>query len=249
MNFKTLGKKILVIIISLLLWEVIVKIGLIDAYILPPPSKILPTVLKLFENKDFIFDIFFSLKRVGIALVSSIFIGSLLGLAMGYSKKAQIIIQPLALVTQPIPKIMLYPILIVLLGFGDLTRTVFIFLGCLYVILFAAYQGAKNVSTNLIDAARSLGAKDMKVFTSVVFPHSLPYIAGGMKSAVGIALILMFFSETIGTQRGLGYFIVSNWGYLNMENVFAGIIVTSIIGVILVGLVELIERKFLIWES
>lgn len=242
-------KKISVLLGAFLLWEITVRSGLINQAILPPPSIIIKTLITLLQEASFWLDVAISTERVLTALLLAGLIGTALGLSMHFFKLANIILHPLIATTQPIPKIMLYPIFIILLGFGELSRILFIFLGCFYVIAFAAYQGAKNTDPNLLDAARSFGASKMRIFSKVVFPSAIPFILGGFKSAVGLSLILMFFSETIGTKQGLGYFVMLNWNWLNMAEVFAGIIVTSIIGLLLVALVELIEYKLLIWKK
>lgn len=248
-KIKDILGKMLVLLTVLTVWQLAVNNELINSAILPSPTTIWETLFNLFTETSFWINVAVSVQRIFIALILATLFGTLIGLAIGSVKLFQIIFQPLILVTQPIPKIMLYPIFIILFGFGELSRTLYIFLGCFYIIVFSAYQGVSHIDNLLLDAAKSLGASKSMIFFRVILPASLPYIFGGIKSAIGLSLILMFFSETIGTRHGLGYFVMLNWSWLNMPEVFAGIIMTSFIGFIMVFIVEFLENRLFIWKK
>lgn len=163
------------------------------------------------------------------------------------NKLADSILSPAAYILYPIPKIAFLPVFMILLGLGDSSKLVLIITIIIFPILLAARDGVKEISPQLFDSVVSLGLSRGQIFTNLVIPAVLPKIISALRVSIGISISALFFSENFATTYGLGYFIMNAWTMVRYVEMFAGILALSLMGLFILKLIDLMERKLCPW--
>lgn len=229
----------------LLLWYLIAN--LIELPIVPAPSRVFAKLINIFS--DFIaVHALYSLWRIVAGLMLAILVGYPLGLLMGYSRRADRLLAPLVYLTYPIPKIALLPIVMLLAGVGELSKILMIFLIIVFQVVIAVRDGIKEIPKETYYPLYSLGASFKDIFTNIIFWAALPKFITAVRVAMATAVSVLFFTETFGTQYGMGYFIMDAWLRVNYLEMYAGIVVLSFLGLLLFGIIDLVEFKTCKWK-
>ena len=226
-------------LLALLAWQAAVQIGRIPPVILPSP---LSTLGYIVDHWDILLThaIPTTLESaLGFAIASVL--GVLLAIVITYSTLAREALYPNLVFFQLIPKIALAPLFIIWLGIGTQSRVAFSVFIAFFPVVIATAAGFMSVDRGMLRLCRSLMASEAQVFLHVRFPAALPYIFGGMKVAVTLAIIGVIIGEFITAQAGLGYLIIFATARADTEVSMAAIVVLCISGLLLYGLVALGE--------
>ena len=232
-------------IILNILWYIFSLI--MNSRILPGPQKIYANLPNLLIN-NFYKHICASLYRVGIGLLISFIIGIFIGLIMGYSDKINKLLNPLIYFTYPIPKMALLPIVMTLFGLGDGSKITMIVLITVFQIIVSVRDSVFNVSKESYNMLLSLGANKLELFYHVTLPAIFPDILTNIRLSIGTSFSILFFSEAYGTSVGVGYFIQDAWSRINYIDLYSGILILSILGLILFLLIDTIEDIVCRWK-
>ena len=230
----------------LLLWWGVAL--LVELPIIPTPDKVLAKLGHVFVHAIAIHSAY-SLWRIAAGLGLAVLIGYPLGLAMGYCKKADRFLAPLVYLTYPIPKIALLPILMLLAGVGEWSKILMIFLIIVFQVVIALRDGIRAIPEETYYPLYSLGASFWQLFRHVIFPASLPKFLTAIRVAMATAISVLFFTETFGTQYGMGYYIMDAWLRVNYLEMYAGIVVLSLLGLLLFGILDLLEYMTCRWQK
>src|SRR6267154_4958218 len=199
-------------------WEAVARLGLVSSLALPPLSKVVAAWIDLVRDGELIQNGLSSLYRAGMGLALAIVIGAALGVSMASWRTLDVLVGPLVELIYPMPKSALIPVTVLWLGFGDGSKILLIFLGCMLPVTLGAYNGARGSDQHLIWSARSMGAGQLRVLRDVVLPSALPELLNGIRTALALAFILLVSSELIVAQQGFGYLI----GFLGASGAYAG---------------------------
>ena len=213
---------------------------------LPTPFQTLPMLQKF--APQLAPDFFISLYRVVAAMFLGTVIAMPIGLAVGRSQRLDALLAPILYILYPIPKIVLLPVLLVLLGLADAPKIVLIAITIFFQVLITVRDAAKAVPDGAVLSVRSLGASRLDIFTHVVIPSSLPELFTALRISSGTAVAILFFAEAIAGHTGLGYFIVDSWAMINYPRMFAGIILMALLGVVLYEIFDFAERRLTRWR-
>src|SRR5207247_8354016 len=148
-----------------------------------------------------------SLWRSGAGLTLAIVVGAALGIFMAWWRPVNVILGPLVEMFYPMPKSALIPVTVIWLGFGNGSKILLIFLGCMLPVTIGAFNGARSSEQALVWSARSMGANRMRMLWDVVVPSALPELLNGIRTAVALSFILLVSSELIPARQGVGYLI------------------------------------------
>ena len=232
-----------------LLWEAVVQLGLVSRDLLPSLSDVLKAGWGLLREGDLWKNAGSSLYRGSAGLALAIVIGAVLGIAMAWWRSVDAFVGPLVEALYPLPKSALIPITVLWLGFGDGSKILLIFLGCMIPVTVAAYNGARSCEQALVWSARSLGAGRLRVLWDVVVPSALPELLNGIRTALALTFVLLVSSELIVARSGLGYLI----GFLGEGGVydamFAVVLVVAFLGFFADRLYLLFVRRVLAWRE
>ena len=230
----------------LALWYLIAQAA--ELPILPSPERVAERLAGIFLS-DIAVHGAYSLWRITAGLCLAILIGFPLGMIMGYFPKADRYLAPIVYLTYPIPKIALLPILMLLAGLGELSKILMIFLIIVFQVVVAVRDGIHAIPKEIYEPLVSLGASFGEIFREILWPASLPKFLTAVRVAMATAISVLFFTETFGTQYGIGYFIMDAWLRVNYLDMYAGIIVLSGIGLLLFGLLDFIEYQTCRWVA
>jgi NitT/TauT family transport system permease protein len=171
------------------------------------------------------------------------------GLFIGSSERLDRLFSPLIYLGYPVPKIVLMPIIFVLFGLGDTGKIVLITMIIFFQLLITTRDAARKIDKEVVYSLRSLGGGRWDFFRHVVWPVSLPGIFTSLRIVTGTAVAVLFFVESIGTNKGLGFYIIDAWGRADYAGMFVGIIALSMIGILLYEGFDLMERKICKWKN
>ena len=155
---------------------------------------------------------------------------------------------PLVYLTYPVPKIALLPILMLLAGVGELAKILMIFLIIVFQVVIAVRDAIKAIPGEMYYPLYSLGASRWQSVREVIFHATWPKFLTAVRVAMATAVSVLFFTETFGTQYGMGYFIMDAWLRVNYLEMYAGIVVLSAIGLLLFGLLDALEYLTCRWQ-
>jgi NitT/TauT family transport system permease protein len=230
-------------------WEATTRAGLVPAAALPPLDSVAAAWLDLALGGDLWTNGVASMSRGAAGLAMAICLGSLIGVLMAWYKPVRIAVNPIVQFFYPMPKSALIPVMVLWLGFGDASKIVTIFIGCLLPITLSAFNGALGTEQVLIWSARSLGASRWRVLWEVVFPSALPELLAGIRTALALSFVLLVASELIVARRGLGYMI----GWLGdggaYDAMFAVVLTVALLGFAADRLYLMLVRRVLAWRA
>ncbi len=146
------------------------------------------------------------------------------------------------------PKIAVAPLFIIWFGYGLMPKVLLVFLLSFFPIVVSAVTAFRSVDTDIMDLAKATGAGAWRIFWKVQVPHALPTLFTGIKVAAALSSTAAVVAEFVASDRGLGYLLLEYNGTLNTSMAFAVIIVLSAMGLVLYGIVEIIERLLIPWH-
>jgi NitT/TauT family transport system permease protein len=220
------------LLILALLWELVSRLGLVSSLVLPPLSTVITAGWDLAWSGDLWVNGEASLYRVFAGLVLAIGIGGALGLAMAWWRPVNILISPLVEILYPMPKTALIPVTALWLGFGDGSKILLIFLGCMLPVTLGAFNGARGCDQTLLWSARSMGAGRLRLLWDVVIPSAIPELLNGIRTAIALSLILLVSSELIVARQGFGYLIGTLGSDGAYDAMFAVVLIVASLGFI-----------------
>lgn len=237
---------LLAVLALLAIWQLFAMF--INRPILPSPIEVGKVFFQ--ELQDGLIDHFLaSLWRVLASTALAILIAAPLGLILGQSKRLNSFISPAIYLIYPIPKVVLVPIILLILGIGDFPKITIIFLILFFQILVLVRDQAAGLRPELIQSVRSIGAGRRALFRFVYIPASLPAVLTALRQSIGTAVAVLYIAELFATQKGLGYYIYLNGSTLfNYPAMYAGVVAMSLLGLGLYFTVDWLERRYCNWQ-
>jgi ABC-type nitrate/sulfonate/bicarbonate transport system permease component len=232
-----------------LAWEAAARLNLVDTLALPPLSKVAAAWVALMRDGELIDNGGASLYRAFAGLALAIVGGGALGFAMARWRLFDVFVNPLVELFYPLPKSALIPVTVLWLGFGDGSKILLIFLGCMIPVTIGAYNGARGSDHALVWSARSMGAGRLRMMWDVIMPSAMPEILNGIRTALALAFILLVSSELIVAQSGFGYLI----GYLGStgayEGMYAVVLTVALLGFGADRIYQLLVQRLMRWRE
>ena len=219
---------------------------LLNTPALPTPQDTIPIFVRFAPELAPGFAV--SLYRVAVSLVIGVSLGLPVGLALGRSPRLDALFSPVLYILYPLPKIVLLPILLVLLGLADAPKIALISLTVFFQVVVVMRDAAKAIPQATLLSVRSLGASRWDEWRHVVLPATLPELFTTLRVSSAVAIAVLFFAEAIAGSTGLGYFIMESWAMVNYPRMFAGIIALGALGVLIYELFDLLERRSTRWR-
>ena len=230
-------------------WELAARLNIISSLALPPLSSVATAWVDLIRDGELIDNGGASLYRAFMGLLLAVIVGGGLGMAMARIRLLDVFINPLVELFYPLPKSALIPVTVLWLGFGDGSKILLIFLGCMIPVTIGAYNGARGSDHALVWSARSMGASPIRMMWDVVMPSALPELLNGIRTALALAFILLVSSELIVSQKGFGYLI----GYLgstgSYEGMYAVVLTVAFLGFAADRIYQLLMQWLLRWRE
>ena len=230
---------------ALAVWEAATRALHVPRFVMPAPSEILA------EGWDwryrFIGHTWVTLYETLGGFALSIAVGVPLAVLVVYSPVLRNALYPLIVLAQSVPKIAIAPVLLLVLGYGEMPKVVVAFLVAFFPVVVDTATGLAATPPELLDLSRSYRASAFKTFLKVRMPMALPFFFAGAKVAITLAVIGAVVAEFVGSDKGLGYVILSATSYWKTELAFSSMILLSLMAIALFGAVALVERLVCPW--
>jgi NitT/TauT family transport system permease protein len=230
-------------------WEVTARLELVSNTALPPLSDIIVAWIDMIKDGELITNGASSLYRAAAGLALSIAVGSVLGIVMAWWKPVNVLLAPLVEVFYPLPKSALIPVTVIWLGFGDASKILLIFLGCMLPVTVGAFNGARSSEQVLVWSARSMGASKLRMLWDVVVPSAMPELLNGIRTALALSFILLVSSELIVAQKGFGYLIGSLGANGSYDAMYAVVLTVAFLGFAADRIYLLILKRTMAWRE
>jgi ABC-type nitrate/sulfonate/bicarbonate transport system permease component len=230
-------------------WELAARLGLVSQLALPPLSDVLAAWVEMIRSGELISNGASSLWRASVGLLLAIVAGALLGIAMAWWRPVNALLGPLVEMFYPMPKSALIPVTVLWLGFGDGSKILLIFLGCMLPVTIGAFNGARGSDQALVWSARSMGASRLRILWDVVVPSALPEMLNGVRTALALSFILLVSSELIVARQGFGYligFLGANGTY---DAMFAVVLTVALVGFSADRAYQALMNRVLLWRE
>ncbi len=230
-------------------WEVVARLGLVSTTALPPLSDVVAAGVDMIKDGELISNGASSLYRAGAGLALAILVGGVLGIAMAWWKSVNVLLAPIVEIFYPLPKSALIPVTVIWLGFGDGSKILLIFLGCMLPVTIGAFNGARSSEQVLVWSARSMGANRLRMLWDVVLPSAMPELLNGVRTALALSFILLVSSELIVAQKGFGYligFLGANGSY---DGMYAVVLTVAFLGFAADRIYLQITKRTLAWRE
>ncbi|KJC49138.1 ABC transporter permease [Bradyrhizobium sp. LTSP885] len=236
-------------VILMATWEVAVRVLEIPAIVLPPPSSVAMALVREVMSPSFLYHFGVTFTEIVAGFAAGAVLGIVLGVAIGQSEFLERVVYPYVVAFQTVPKVAIAPIIVIWFGYGLSSKVVITATIVFFPLLANTIAGLRSAPRDQIEMLRAHTANDWQVFHMVRLPHALPYIFAGLDIAIVLAVIGAVVGEFVGARAGLGFLILQKNFTFDMAGSFAILIVLSLIGVGLHGIIVTVQRRLLFWTS
>jgi ABC-type nitrate/sulfonate/bicarbonate transport system permease component len=237
------------VVALILVWELISRSGAVTRFTLPAFSVVMTRIAEDFASGELLIYLGGTLYRALLGFAIAAVLGVALGLAIARSRLGSWFFDPIVSFGFPMPKIAFVPVVVLWLGFHDLTKITMIVVDTVFPIITATIAGLRGVDMQLVWAARNMGASDRELLGQVLLPAALPEILTGLQVALPIAVIVAIIMEMMTGGVGLGAAMVAASRQADSPGVFAGLVEIAVVGVGLIKIMEAVRRRLLSWHQ
>lgn len=220
-----------------------------NAALVPAPPRILAALMEEMANGNLLTNTLASLQRVLVGFVIGASLALALGALAGWFRYWGYILNPVIDAIRPIPALAYIPLVIVWVGIGEPSRVIIIALAVFKPCVVSARAGMQEVAQIYVDAARTLGASQWRVFTSVALPSAIPYFIAGLRTSVSTGFLALVAAELIAAPSGLGFMIQNAGQYFRTDITIVGIIVIGLLGALLDQIASRAGRRLTRWSD
>jgi NitT/TauT family transport system permease protein len=231
--------------VFLLLWEVLPPALGVPKYIIPTASQTWEELLRMFPRQNLVGHFLSTVSMTALGFFIGSLFGAMGGYLLGMSTFWEKVLSPYLLALQIAPKVAFAPLFIMWFGYTIWPKLLVTVLIVFFPILVNVLQAMRTVDRDQINLARAYSLTRAQIFWKVEFPASLPALMAGLRISATLAVIGVTVGELVGGNRGLGYLITFGEGQANAAMVFNAILLLTIIGIVLYGLVAAVERRVL----
>lgn len=237
------------IVLSLIgIWEIGAHCQWIDPFIASQPSKVIQTIIELYQSGKLWTHIGTTIGETIIGFVAGTFGGTLIAILLWWSPRIARIFEPYIVVLNSIPKVALGPVFIVWLGSGTPAIIAMALAISIIVTVMMVFNGFNEVDPDKIKLLKSFGATRGQIMTKVTLPASVPTIIAALKVNLGLSLVGTIVGEFLVSKEGLGYLIVYGGQVFNMGLVMASVIILCIVAMALYYAISSFEKKAIRWK-
>jgi NitT/TauT family transport system permease protein len=240
---------ILSVVGGLLFWEAVSRLLVANALFLAAPSQIVVAIYQLTQTGEMARHVGISAAEFAIGYVIASVIGIAIGFGMANSARFKQAMQPWISGFYATPTIALAPLFILWFGIGIWSKVLVVIFLVLFPVTINTEAGLRTTSERLIEMLRSFGASGSQIFFKVSLPSALPFILAGLKLGIGRGLIGVVVAELFGSRAGLGRLISQSADAFNMPDLFAGVIVLAVAGIVMTAGFGWMEKKLVPWTK
>lgn len=243
-NITILTIQIAILIVFFGFWELFTRLKIIDGFIMSSPSRIINTIIDLYNSGTLFYHIGVTLYESVLAFIIATGVGFVIAVLLWWSEYFRRISEPYLVVLNSLPKIALGPIIIIWFGAGTKSIIVMAFLILIIITILSLLNAFMSCDNDKILLLKSMGANKFQIFFKLILPNSIPEFISVLKINVGMTWVGTIMGEYLVSRAGLGYLIVYGGQVFKLDLVMTGTIILCILAAIMYSGVALIEKKF-----
>jgi ABC-type nitrate/sulfonate/bicarbonate transport system permease component len=232
----------------LLFWELVVSLGWVAPLFTSSPSRIVVAAYGMFRDGSIYPDLAISTEEFVLGFGLAALVGVPLGILMGWYSRLNAILEPFVNALYATPRIALMPLIIIWFGIDLPAKLAIIFLSSVFPILVNTMTGVRTIERDFVKVARSFGASDRQLFTTVALPSSVPNLLTGLRLGLGHALIGIVVGEMYGASAGIGFMMQTAGATFQTDKVMVGIVIIAAAGMGMTQLLKVLEKRVDIWR-
>jgi NitT/TauT family transport system permease protein len=245
---KVVVARTLLIVGVLAIWQGVVSAGLVDPFWISSPLLVARELWTQVISGSLLSDIGITVFEALIAFVISSVLGIASGLLLARSPFWDMVLAPLIVVLNSMPRVAIAPLIILWFGIGLAAKVITAFTLVYFILLVNTLSGAKNVDNDIRTIALLMGASRRDMLFKVTLPSALPWIFAGLNLGLTYSLLGVIVAEILSSNQGIGFVIAHNAGNFNTAGVFAGLIALSMVAWVFAILMRMIESRLLRWK-
>jgi NitT/TauT family transport system permease protein len=242
------ARRTLMVILLLGAWELLSRVGWIDPFYAPAPSTVSVVLVSLFSAGEIWAHLAATFLAAFAGLLGGLAIGIVLGFAAALSPLVAELLEPLMILLNAIPRVVLAPLFVIWLGIDLASKVALALILVAVLIFFAVYSGIKEVDRRLVERVRTLGGGRRVLIREVYVPSITAWVLGNLKIAVGFAFTGAVVGEFVASSRGLGYLLQFAQSTYNAALTIALIVLIMAFTLVLFAVAERLERRLLRWR-
>jgi ABC-type nitrate/sulfonate/bicarbonate transport system permease component len=248
-SFRSTAITVVNLILFFLLWEIIARTEVINPLFFPKASAMFSALYHGFADGTIWPQLEHSLMNFLIGLVISAAIGIPVGLLMGASRIADLILSPYVWAMTSLPRVALIPLLILILGFGNSMQLTIIVLSAVFPIMVNCMAGVKTVDSSLLRAGRVFGTSRAQTYSKIILPFTLPFVIAGVNQGIARGLVGMLIGELLGGGgNGLGYLLDQAGHQFDAPMLYAVLLLLAVMSVSLIQSMRWLEQRAAPWR-
>jgi len=236
------------LIAILAIWEVVVRAGVLDARVFPPPSEVFARVRVMLGDPEVLRHLWVTILEVFVSFIIVAPLGVGLGLLLGENAYLGQAFKPFFFFMASVPKSVFLPLFILALGIGFTQKVAFGVFQAIFVLVISAIAAADSVPAEFVKMARAFGATKRQLYQQIYLPSMLPVIVEGLRLGMIFSITGVLFAEMYVSRSGLGH-LIANWGSrFEMANLFGGILLAAVLSIIINETLRWFERRLGAWR-
>ena len=245
---KPWRRRVLTLVLLIALWELGARVGWIDPFYAPPPTRVALALIELFADGSVLphLEATFTAALLGLAL--GLVIGIVLGFSAALLPVLAELLEPVMILLNAVPRVILAPLFVIWLGIDLASKVALAVVLVAVLIFFAVYGGIKEVDQRLVERVRTLGGRHADVIREVYIPSVASWVLGNLKVSVGFAFTGAVVGEFVAATRGLGYLLQFAQSTYNAALTIALVLLIMGFVLVLFSLAERLERRLLRWR-
>ena len=241
------GIRLLSLLVVLTAWELYGRS--VNPILFTYPTAVAAAFVELVAKGELQRFLLQSLEVFAYGFALAVVVGIPLGIFLARSATLSLALEPYLHALYSTPTVAFIPLIVLWFGFRVPAKVVIVFLFMVFPVLINTQQGVKNLNQDLLEVARSFCSSERRLWSDLIIPSALPFILAGVNLAIGRGLVGMVVAEFFTSVAGLGYMIVQYANSFETAKLFVPIVVLMALGVTLIGLIKVIERKVAPWQN
>lgn len=247
-GWSSWAKRYASVIAFLCLWEASVRLGWVDTQFIPPFSRVIQFTVTQLATGGLSGHLLISLCRAAGGLAIALFVAVPLGIVLAdWSEKVRIALEPVVEWFSHVNPFVVFHVIIVFLGAGELTKVTIIAWACMWPIMYSTLSGILHADPDTVKAARSFGLSRVQLVIKVLLPLAFPSILTGMRLAAGYSLLFLIAAEMMGASSGLGFLIYRAQHNYQIVEMFSGVLVIAVLAIALDSLMWAAGKRLFYW--
>lgn len=235
-------------VVLVIVWEITTRMGVLDQRFFVPLSEVVVVIFEQLTDGHLGGDIVITIQRLAISFMIAATLGVAIGIASGVWRTFELLIRPITDTLYPLPKIALLPLFIIIVGRGEIAYIMTAFATAFFQIIISTRSSVRNVDSEIIEAGRNFGATGWKYVTKLLFPAISGPLFNGLRLGLATCLITLIATEFVGAETGIGAMIRRAGQQFAVDQMYAGLVLTGVLGLLINLLFRVLEPVLLPWQ-